>query len=300
MKLTLEEIAAHLAPIRQYLAADGGDIELVELTPDGVLYIRLLGSCRTCDLNSTTVQLGILEPLQRLFPTLKAIKSYLRSMNLRLALTATLLFVGGCEKINLPEGQPLSDEEVVAGLKEALRIGTDTTVRYLNRLDGYYGDTLIRILFPEEAWKVKLAIEALPGGAELVQDLVIKMNRAAEEAAAEAKPIFWQAIAALTIQDGMAILKGDSVAATRYLRERTYDSLYALQTQDSGGYGRCRCPASVGVHRGYLQWAAYYAHAAGEPRPGGLCDPPRLLYGLFLKVGQHETEDSPGCALSGD
>lgn len=74
MKLTLEDIETHLAPIRQYLAADGGDIELVDLTPGGVLHIRLLGSCRTCDLNSTTVQLGILEPLQRLFPDLKAIK----------------------------------------------------------------------------------------------------------------------------------------------------------------------------------------------------------------------------------
>jgi len=211
-------------------------------------------------------------------------------MNLRLALTATLLFVGGCEKINLPEGQPLSDEEVVAGLKEALRIGTDTTVRYLNRLDGYYGDTLIRILFPEEAWKVKLAIEALPGGAELVQDLVIKMNRAAEEAAAEAKPIFWQAIAALTIQDGMAILKGDSVAATRYLRERTYDSLYArykpkIQAAMEDVGAQQAWEYIVDTYNGLpttltplenRDLAAYVTH--------------RALYGLFLKVGQHETK----------
>lgn len=211
-------------------------------------------------------------------------------MNLRLALMATLLFVGGCEKINLPEGQPLSDEEVVAGLKEALRIGTDTTVRYLNRLDGYYGDTLIRILFPEEAWKVKLAIEALPGGAELVQDLVIKMNRAAEEAAAEAKPIFWQAIAALTIQDGMAILKGDSVAATRYLRERTYDSLYArykpkIQAAMEDVGAQQAWEYIVDTYNGLpttltplenRDLAAYVTH--------------RALYGLFLKVGQHETK----------
>ncbi|GIV24711.1 MAG: hypothetical protein KatS3mg026_0403 [Bacteroidia bacterium] len=211
-------------------------------------------------------------------------------MNLRLVLMATLLFVGGCEKINLPEGQPLSDEEVVAGLKEALRIGTDTTVRYLNRLDGYYGDTLIRILFPEEAWKVKLAIEALPGGAGLVQDLVIKMNRAAEEAAAEAKPIFWQAIAALTIQDGMAILKGDTVAATRYLRERTYDSLYArykpkIQAAMEDVGAQQAWEYIVDTYNGLpttltplenRDLAAYVTH--------------RALYGLFLKVGQHETK----------
>lgn len=75
MKTTLQSIAEHLAPIRAYLAIDGGDIELVRLSPDGKrLYIRLLGSCRTCDLNTTTIQLGILEPLRKHFPSLEAVE----------------------------------------------------------------------------------------------------------------------------------------------------------------------------------------------------------------------------------
>lgn len=75
MTFTLEEITAQLGPIRAYLAPDGGDLELVRLSPDKkTLYIRLLGSCRTCDLNSTTVQLGILEPLRRVFPSLEAVE----------------------------------------------------------------------------------------------------------------------------------------------------------------------------------------------------------------------------------
>lgn len=75
MKATLQSIAEHLGPIRAYLAIDGGDIELVDLSPDGKrLYIRLLGSCRTCDLNSTTVRLGILEPLRQHFPALEAVE----------------------------------------------------------------------------------------------------------------------------------------------------------------------------------------------------------------------------------
>ncbi len=211
-------------------------------------------------------------------------------MRLRLALAVTLLFAGGCEKLKLPEGQPLSDEEVVAGLKEALRVGTDTTVRYLNRLDGYYGDTLIRILFPEEAWKVKLAIEALPGGPGLIQDLVIKMNRAAEEAAAEAKPIFWDAITALTIQDGMAILKGDSVAATRYLEQRTRDSLYQRYKPKIQA-----AMESVGAQQAWEYIVDTYNGLPTtltplENRDLAAYVTNRALYGLFLKVGQHETK----------
>ncbi len=75
MKVTLEAIAAHIGPIREYLASDGGDVELVRLSPDGkTLYIRLLGSCRTCDLNPTTVRLGVLEPLKKHFPSLEAVE----------------------------------------------------------------------------------------------------------------------------------------------------------------------------------------------------------------------------------
>jgi len=211
-------------------------------------------------------------------------------MQLRLALVATFLFIGGCERIKLPEGQPLSDEEVVAGLKEALRVGTDTTVRYLNRIDGYYGDTLIRILFPEEAWKVKLAIEALPGGPGLIQDLVIKMNRAAEEAAAEAKPIFWDAITALTIQDGMAILKGDSVAATRYLEQRTRDSLYQRYKPKIQA-----AMESVGAQQAWEYIVDTYNGLPTtltplENRDLSAYVTNRALYGLFVKVGQHETK----------
>ncbi|MEN3040415.1 MAG: NifU family protein [Bacteroidia bacterium] len=75
MNLRLEDIANYLGPIREYLAIDGGDIELVSISADGKrLRVRLLGSCRTCDLNATTVQLGILEPLRRYFPSLEAVE----------------------------------------------------------------------------------------------------------------------------------------------------------------------------------------------------------------------------------
>lgn len=72
---TLESIVQYLGPIREYLARDGGDVEAVCLSSDGKrLYIRLLGSCKICDLNATTIRLGILEPLRRHFPTLESIE----------------------------------------------------------------------------------------------------------------------------------------------------------------------------------------------------------------------------------
>ncbi len=200
-----------------------------------------------------------------------------------------LLWLSGCEKLKLPTEEPLTEEEVVAALKQALEIGTDTVTRHLNRLDGYYGDELIRILFPEEAWKVKVAIEALPDGQTLIQNLVLKMNRAAEEAADEAKPIFWQAIRDLTIQEGMRLLKGDSVAATRYLETQTRDSLYARykpRIQEA--------MESVGAQQAWEEIVDLYNGLPTtltplENRDLAAYVTDRALYGLFLKVGAHET-----------
>ncbi|MEN3040416.1 MAG: DUF4197 domain-containing protein [Bacteroidia bacterium] len=201
----------------------------------------------------------------------------------------SVLWLSSCEKIKLPQEDTISEEEVVAGLKEALRVSTDTTVRHLNRIDGYYGDELIRIVFPRDAWRLKAAIEALPNGEQLIQDLVIKMNRAAEEAADEAKPIFWNAISELSIQDGVAILKGDSVAATRYLREKTYDSLYARYKPKIQ-----EAMESVGAQQAWEYLVDTYNDLPTTLNPITNRDlaayvTDRALYGLFLKVGQHET-----------
>ena len=212
-------------------------------------------------------------------------------MSLRvLLLGAFTLWIASCDKVKLPDStDTLTEEEIVAGLKEALRVGTDTVTRHLSRIDGYYGDSLIRILFPEEAWKVKMAIEALPGGEAIIADLVLKMNRAAEEAADEAKPIFWQAIEALTIMQGMQILKGDSTAATRYLEGQTRDSLFARykpRIQEA--------MESVGAQQAWTEIVDRYNSLPTTLNPIQNRDlsayvTDKALNGLFLKVGQHET-----------
>jgi hypothetical protein len=143
-----------------------------------------------------------------------------------LSLGVMLLFTG-C--LTDEEGQP----DIVAGLKEALNVGTNKTVAQLNILNGYYQNPnpryqIIKILLPAEAKAVEPTIRALPGMNSVVDTLILRMNRAAEDAASEAAPIFLDAIRNMTISDAMGILKGDSIAATTYMRGVTYAALEGL------------------------------------------------------------------------
>lgn len=115
---------------------------------------------------------------------------------------------------------PLTNSEVISGLKEALTVGTKNSTSLTSKLDGFYKNPEIFIPFPPEAIKVKEKVEAL-GMEKQVDKFVLTLNRAAEEASKEAAPIFINAIKQMTIADGFAILKGDKNAATNYLREKT-------------------------------------------------------------------------------
>lgn len=125
-------------------------------------------------------------------------------------------------------GQPLTTTEIIAGLKQALTIGADSSLKRISKTDGYYRDELIKILLPPEAKTITDNFARIPGGEKLVEDVVLRINRAAEDAAREALPIFASAVTGMTIQDGLAILKGHPTAATDYLRSNTYDQLFAL------------------------------------------------------------------------
>lgn len=120
----------------------------------------------------------------------------------------------------------LTNEEVISGLKEALNVGTDTSVSILNKADGYFRDEAVKILLPPEAQVMYTNLEKVPGINALLDETILAMNRAAEDAASEAKPIFVSAIKGITIGDGFSILKGADTAATSYLKGKTYDSLY--------------------------------------------------------------------------
>jgi hypothetical protein len=118
----------------------------------------------------------------------------------------------------------LSNEEVIAGLREALRVGTDRTVSSTGAADGFWGNALIRIPFPEEAIQVKRTLIDL-GLTQPVTDFERTLNKAAEAAAKEAVPVFGDAIAGMGVHDGFIILRGGDNAATDYLRDKTSAAL---------------------------------------------------------------------------
>ena len=103
--------------------------------------------------------------------------------------------------------QPLTNTEIIAGLKQALAVGTDSTVKRVSKTDGYFRDELIRILLPPEAEIITKNLSRIPGGEKLVNDVVLRINRAAEDAAKEAAPIFIGSITGMTISDGLGIPK---------------------------------------------------------------------------------------------
>lgn len=119
----------------------------------------------------------------------------------------------------------LSQDEVGRGLKEALENGVGDAVNFLSAKDGYY-KSAYKIMVPDEAQKVVSKLKSVPGFQNVEEDLTEKMNRAAEIAAAKAKPIFVGAIKQMTFKDAMDILMGDQDAATTYLQGATYKQLY--------------------------------------------------------------------------
>jgi hypothetical protein len=119
-----------------------------------------------------------------------------------------------------------SQDEIISGLKEALSISTDTSVVTLNKANGYFSNAAIKILLPPEAQKIESTLRSVPGiGNALVDELILKMNKAAEQAAVKAGPIFKDAIMKITFADVMNILNGPEDAATKYLKDNTYTQL---------------------------------------------------------------------------
>jgi Protein of unknown function (DUF4197) len=120
----------------------------------------------------------------------------------------------------------LSNADIVAGLKEALEVGTTNTVDLTGKLDGYFGNAAIKILLPSQFQTVEQGLRLL-GQGQKVDELVLAMNRAAEKAAPAAKDIFWSAIKQMTFEDARKILSGGDTAATDYFRAKTTETLTA-------------------------------------------------------------------------
>lgn len=121
---------------------------------------------------------------------------------------------------------PLTNADIASGLKEALDKGVDQSVKTLSATDGYYA-SMYKILLPDEATKIIDKLKFIPGFTNLEEEAIKRINKAAEDAASKAGPIFLGAIKQMTFDDVMGILMGNKNAATQYLHNKTYNNLYA-------------------------------------------------------------------------
>jgi hypothetical protein len=155
---------------------------------------------------------------------------------LSVILLAAILPMAACSQIDLNKigkqaqstinkNKPLTNGEVVQGLKEALNVGSNNAAASASQMNGYFGNPIIKILFPPEAKDMEAKLRAIGMGKQ-VDEFILTMNRAAEEAAKEAGPVFLSAIKNMSIGDGFAILRGNDTAATSYLRKNTTFELH--------------------------------------------------------------------------
>jgi len=117
------------------------------------------------------------------------------------------------------QSQTMSNQELGAGLKEALRVGAERVVGQVGTLDGFDADPKIHIPLPDNLAKPRSILAAI-GYGSLFDDLELKLNRAAEAAAPEARVLFLNAIEAMTLEDVQAIYNGPDDAATQYFRSK--------------------------------------------------------------------------------
>lgn len=183
-------------------------------------------------------------------------------------------------------GGTLDEPTVIAGIKEALRIGTKNTVLSTSQLDGYFGNELIRIVIPDQLESMASALRQVGLGGQ-VDELEVGMNRAAERAAAEARDVFWSAITGMTVADAFGILNGHDTAATDYFRARTHATLrtrfHPIVQQKI---------EEIGLSRVYSEIADTYNSLplTGTPRLVDLDEyvTDKALAGLFTVLAQEE------------
>ncbi len=191
-----------------------------------------------------------------------------------------------------PAEAALTTDELAAGLREALKVGTERVVVRLGRRDGFNADPAVHIPLPPALGRVRDAL-AIVGMARIADDVELKLNRAAETAAPEAKALFWQAIGKMTLQDVRDIYDGPNDAATRYFR-RTMSAPLAEAMRPPVA----RSLAEVGAVRTYdAMMAEYQAMPFVPDAKANLTDyvVEKALDGLFFYLAREEAaiRDNP-------
>lgn len=181
----------------------------------------------------------------------------------------------------------LSNEDIVAGLKEALVLGSEKGANSLSQVNGFFANAALKILLPPEAARMENTLRKVGLGKQ-VDDAILSMNRAAEDACKSAAPIFVNAIKTMSVQDALGILKGNDTAATAYLRGRTGTEL--------GNAFRPVISQSLEKVNATKYWNTVVSSYNKINFLGGQKINPdlsayvteRALTGIFLQVGQEE------------
>lgn len=122
----------------------------------------------------------------------------------------------------------ITDADAASAMRDALKEGASSASRQLSAADGYFGNAALKIVMPPEAAALVDNVGKIPQGQKLIDDVVLRMNRAAEDAAKDIVPIFAKAITEMTIMDAIGILKGGDTSATEYLSSKTRRPLFDL------------------------------------------------------------------------
>lgn len=221
-----------------------------------------------------------------------------------IALFLSMALFTGCAELTqilgtVSTGGALTEADVINGLKEALTVGARNSAGKLSALNGYYSDPTIKIPLPEEAMVIVENLSKIPGGQKLIEDVVLNINRAAEDAAKEAAPIFVNSVSQLTIADGFKILKGADNAATQYLISTTYTDLYNLYKPKIETSTRKDIIGGVSAQQSWevltTKWNSFAGSLAGrlggfKPVTTNLDDflTRKALDGIFLKIEGEE------------
>lgn len=164
---------------------------------------------------------------------------------LMLGLLAGTVSLVSCELFD-DSVNPLSEAEIIQGLKEALSLGLDNSVVTASKTDGYLQNEVIKILLPDEVGELQSTINSSSvlkpvydvyiltnnNGQDIFQELITAMNRGAENAADKALPIFGSAITSMTINDARGILDGGDRSATDFFEQQTRTSLITAFSPD--------------------------------------------------------------------
>ena len=118
----------------------------------------------------------------------------------------------------------LSQGEIGSGLKDLLKVAARTVVGQVGKTDGYFADPAIKIPLPSVLQKVQKPLAAV-GASGMLDDLSLRMNRGAEQAAPKGLNIFVNAATNMSIDDARQILSGPQDSATQYFKRTCSDQL---------------------------------------------------------------------------